>query len=208
FVNPSPPGSGEQPPIVFALDAACDVEEEMEDFLEEALAKLDGISRKLDQKLDVPSECVLEGSEWYQGGKMFWLDVDEVKKALAQATTITDAGHLHVEQAVNAMSPKQIDRLRSGPDRPIATMELKCRLLTCIAYLGRFGPEGTRQAFHMLGFASTQPVAEELCPFTRRDGVEPGAPPNRRRVEVIRAPDRIRAGHTRKVSLGQRGSMV
>lgn len=70
FVRPSPPGSGERP-IVSALNAACDVEDEMEDFLEEALARLAGISRKLDQKVDMLSECVVEEDEWYQGGKMF-----------------------------------------------------------------------------------------------------------------------------------------
>lgn len=70
FVKPSPPGSEERL-IVSALNAACDVEDEMEDFLEEALAKLDGISRKLDQKVDVLSECVLKEDDWYQGAKMF-----------------------------------------------------------------------------------------------------------------------------------------
>lgn len=70
FVRPSPPGLGECP-IESALNVACDVEDEMEDFLEEALAKLDGISRKLDQEVDVLSEHLLKENEWYQGGKMF-----------------------------------------------------------------------------------------------------------------------------------------
>jgi len=69
FVKPSPPGAEERPSVT-ALNAACEVEDEMERFLEDALAKLDGISRKLDQRVDVLSECVLKGDEWYHGGNM------------------------------------------------------------------------------------------------------------------------------------------
>lgn len=73
FVKPRTVGgrSGEESATVAALNAACDVEDELENFLGEALAKLDGISRKLDQRVHVLSERILEGDEWYQGGKMF-----------------------------------------------------------------------------------------------------------------------------------------
>ncbi|KAI7283294.1 hypothetical protein KC343_g11581 [Hortaea werneckii] len=175
FVEPSPPGSGERPPIVLALDAACDVEEEMEEFLEEALAKLHGISRKLDRKVDVLSECVLEEDEWYQGGKMFWLDVDEFKRALAQAN-IPDARdfRLHVEQAVGSMSPQDFARLEGTFScRPREGFKLK--VLTCIAYLIRFGVEGTYHAFHLLVFISTHEWAHEPRPSARR--FKPGSRP-------------------------------
>ncbi|KAI7316159.1 hypothetical protein KC326_g4448 [Hortaea werneckii] len=169
FVEPSPPGSGGERAIGSALNAACDVEDELEDFLEEALAKLDGIARKLDQKVDGLSECVVEEDEWYRGGKMFWLDVDEVKKALAQAP-ITDARdfRLHVEQAVTkSVRPQELARLANmfscGPQEGF-----RLKTLASIAYLGRFGAEGTRQAFHLLVFISTHAWADEPCPSGRR----------------------------------------
>ncbi|KAI7154412.1 hypothetical protein KC349_g7672 [Hortaea werneckii] len=168
FVKPSPPGS-EECPVVSALNNACDVEDEMEDYLEEALAKLDGISRKLDQKVDVLSGCVSKEDEWYQGGKMFWLDVDEVKKALAQAT-ITDARdfRLHVEQAVTkSMCPQELARLTNTFScRPQEGFRFKT--LASVAYLVRFGAEGKRQAFHLLVFISTHEWADEPCPSRRR----------------------------------------
>ncbi|KAI6790661.1 hypothetical protein KC363_g7538 [Hortaea werneckii] len=161
-------GSGEESATVAALNAACDVEDELENFLEEALAKLDGISRKLDQQVDVLSESILEGDEWYQGGKMFWLDVDEFQKALARAT-IRDACdiRLHVKQAVNSMSRQELDRLADMLScRPREGFRLK--VLASIAHLQRFGAEGTYHAFHLLVSISAHDWADERCPSARR----------------------------------------
>ena len=96
------------------------------------------------------------------------LDVDEVKKALAQAT-ITGACNfrLHVERTVDSMSSVDLARLSetfNGRSRE----GFRLKILASIAYLGRFGAEGTRQAFHLLVFISTHEWADEPCPSRRR----------------------------------------
>lgn len=103
------------------------------------------------------------------------LDVDEVKKALAQAT-IADACNfrLHVERTVNSMSSTDLARLtQTFSCRPQEGFRLK--ILASIAFLVRFGAEGTYHAFHLLVFISTHKWAEERCPSARR--ARPGGHP-------------------------------
>ncbi|KAI7475138.1 hypothetical protein KC351_g10287 [Hortaea werneckii] len=161
---------------VAAMNAACDIEEDIEELLEETLAKFDRISDRFCGEVEGLRELVLAGDEWYEGGLMLSLEEDEFKKALAQATTITDATdfRLHVEQAMNSMPPRRTQR-RNDPYRDEKAMRLKCKLLTCIGCLGRFGAEGTRQAFHLLVFTSTHDWAHEPRPSARR--FKPGSRP-------------------------------
>lgn len=55
---------------IAAENAACSIEEEIEELLEETLAKFDQISDRFVGEVEGLRELVLAGDEWYKGGLM------------------------------------------------------------------------------------------------------------------------------------------